>query len=121
MHRNTHRTSRRTHSARRGFTLLEIIVVVTIIALLATIVAQIAKQWSERSGEGVSVWLFIGQAGASLGFTVYSVLVKNWVFTVTNTLMFLSAVVGWQITAHFKARAQSQPSPRERTRQAAAS
>jgi MtN3 and saliva related transmembrane protein len=74
--------------------------------LLTTIVAQIGKQWSERSGEGVSVWLFIGQSGASLGFTIYSVLLKNWVFTVTNALMFVSAIVGWSITSHFKARPQ---------------
>lgn len=74
--------------------------------LLTTIVAQIGKQWSERSGEGVSAWLFIGQSGASLGFTIYSVLLKNWVFTVTNALMFISAIVGWWITAHFKARPQ---------------
>ena len=74
--------------------------------LLTTIVAQIRKQWREGSGEGVSVWLFIGQAGASLGFTIYSALLKNWVFTVTNALMLLSAVVGWSLTAHLKARAQ---------------
>lgn len=72
--------------------------------LLATIVAQIGKQWSERSGEGVSVWLFIGQAAASLGFTAYSILVKNWVFTITNSLMFVSGIVGWFLTAHFKRR-----------------
>lgn len=74
------------------------------ILLLATIVAQIAKQWSEQSGSGVSVWLFIGQAAASLGFTAYSVMLKNWVFTITNALMLLSAIVGWQLTAHFKAK-----------------
>ena len=74
--------------------------------LLTTILAQIGKQWSERSGEGVSIWLFIGQAGASLGFTVYSVLLKNWVFTVTNALMLLSAIVGWSLTSRFKARAE---------------
>jgi MtN3 and saliva related transmembrane protein len=74
--------------------------------LLTTIVVQIGKQWSERSGEGVSVWLFIGQAGASLGFTIYSALLKNWVFTVTNALMLLSAIIGWSITSHFKSRAQ---------------
>jgi MtN3 and saliva related transmembrane protein len=83
--------------------------------LLATIVAQIGKQWSERSGEGVSVWLFIGQAAASLGFTAYSFMVKNWVFTVTNSLMLLSALVGWQITAHFKAKS---PRDAKRLRQA---
>jgi uncharacterized protein with PQ loop repeat len=74
--------------------------------LLTTIVTQIGKQWRERSGEGVSVWLFIGQAGASLGFTVYSALLKNWVFTVTNALMLLSAIVGWSLTSHFKSRAE---------------
>ena len=85
----------------------EVVGWVSSLVLLATIAAQIAKQWSERSGKGVSVWLFIGQAGASLGFTVYSVLVSNWVFTVTNGLMFLSAIVGWQLTAHFKAHARA--------------
>jgi MtN3 and saliva related transmembrane protein len=74
--------------------------------LLTTIVAQIGKLWRERSGEGVSVWLFIGQAGASLGFTIYSVLLNNWIFTITNALMLLSAIVGWSLTSHFKSRAQ---------------
>jgi len=75
--------------------------------LLATIVAQIGKQWSERSGKGVSVWLFIGQAGASLGFTLYSILLKNWIFTVTNALMFFSGLVGWYITSHFKSHSRA--------------
>lgn len=83
----------------------EVVGWISSLLLLTTIVAQIGKQWSERSGEGVSAWLFIGQAGASLGFTVYSALLKNWVFTVTNSLMLLSAIVGWQITAHFKSGA----------------
>jgi uncharacterized protein with PQ loop repeat len=74
------------------------------LVLLATVVIQIRKQWRERSGRGVSIWLFIGQAGASLGFTLYSVLVKNWVFTVTNALMFVSALVGWYLTRRFNAR-----------------
>jgi MtN3 and saliva related transmembrane protein len=72
------------------------------VVLLATIVLQIAKQWSERSGEGVSPWLFIGQTVASVGFTAYSALAKNWVFTVTNGLMLVSAILGWGITAHFR-------------------
>jgi MtN3 and saliva related transmembrane protein len=70
--------------------------------LLATIVTQIAKQWRERSDKGVSTWLFVGQAVASLGFTIYSVMVENWVFTITNGLMLVSAIVGWTMTAHFK-------------------
>ena len=91
------------------------------LVLLATVIAQIKKQWSERSGKGVSRWLFIGQTAASLGFTVYSALVRNWVFTVTNALMLLSAIVGWIVTAHFKrktaheADASESPGPAQRT------
>ena len=70
--------------------------------LLCTILQQIHKQWSERSGEGVSSFLFVGQASASLGFTIYSALLHNWVFTVTNALMLLSALTGLSITLHFK-------------------
>jgi uncharacterized protein with PQ loop repeat len=62
--------------------------------LLATILKQIHKQWQDRTSRGVSKWLFVGQLTASIGFTVYSVMLKNWVFTVTNALLALSAVVG---------------------------
>ena len=34
-------------------------------------------------------------AAASLGFVVYSVLLDNWVFIVTNGLILLTAVVGF--------------------------
>jgi uncharacterized protein with PQ loop repeat len=80
------------------------------LVLLITILAQIHKQWRERTGSGVSIFLFIGQTAASLGFTVYSAWVGNWVFTVTNSLMLLSAITGWYITARFKrAHAAGQP------------
>lgn len=72
------------------------------LVLLVTIVEQIRKQWKTRSDQGVSSFLFVGQSAASLGFTVYSALVGNWVFTITNGLMFASALTGWFITAHFK-------------------
>lgn len=62
--------------------------------LVLTIGKQIYKQWQEESSEGVSKWLFIGQVAASAGFILYSWLVKNWVFVVTNSLMLLSAFVG---------------------------
>lgn len=62
--------------------------------LLATLVRQIGKQVKEGGGEGVSKWLFIGQSAASLGFVVYSVLVDNWVFIVTNGCILVTAVVG---------------------------
>lgn len=62
--------------------------------LLATLVRQIVKQHQE-GGEGVSHWLFIGQTLASVGFVVYSVLLNNPVFIVTNSLILLTAVIGY--------------------------
>ncbi|MGH8628089.1 MAG: hypothetical protein ACREV0_00190 [Burkholderiales bacterium] len=44
--------------------------------------------------EGVSKWLFVGQVTASLGFSIYSLLLKNWVFLATNLLILLSAIAG---------------------------
>ena len=62
--------------------------------LLATLVRQIVKQQRE-GGEGISHWLFVGQSLASTGFVAYSVLLHNWVFIVTNSLILLTAVVGF--------------------------
>ncbi|MFY2564371.1 hypothetical protein ACN469_42680 [Corallococcus terminator] len=62
--------------------------------LLMTLGTQIHKQWKSGSSQDVSQWLFLGQMAASLGFTVYSVLVRNWVFVVTNALLLVSAVLG---------------------------
>jgi MtN3 and saliva related transmembrane protein len=62
--------------------------------LLLTIGKQVHKQWKAGTSEGVSKWLFVGQVTASTGFTLYSLLVGNWVFVVTNSLLLLSALVG---------------------------
>lgn len=70
--------------------------------LLTTIAAQIVKQWRDRSARGVSRWLFVGQAAASLGFLIYSVLLGNWVFTLTNGMLLLSALIGATLTLYFK-------------------
>ncbi|MDQ2644268.1 MAG: DUF3273 domain-containing protein [Myxococcota bacterium] len=72
------------------------------LVLLLTILTQIGKQWRERSARGVSSWLFFGQIAASIGFTIYSWLVHNWVFVVTNALMLVSAIVGAVMTARFR-------------------
>lgn len=72
--------------------------------LVFTIARQIFKQWHEGTSEGVSTWLFIGQLAASTGFLIYSVLVKNWVFVVTNALMGLNALLGYAITLRHRAR-----------------
>jgi len=68
------------------------------IILVLTIAKQIHKQWQAGTSEGVSKWLFIGQLAASGGFTVYSFLVHNWVFVVTNVLMVLNALIGFALT-----------------------
>ncbi len=94
---------------------------VSSVILLLTIGKQIYKQWQEESSEGVSKWLFIGQVAASIGFTVYSWLVGNWVFVVTNSLMLLSVVLGLSIVLHHrrschqKGREGSQAEPRKAT------
>ena len=62
------------------------------IVLVFTIAKQVHKQWKSGTSEGVSKWLFLGQITASVGFTVYSWFVHNWVFVVTNALMLLNAV-----------------------------
>ena len=70
--------------------------------LLATLVKQVYKQWKEGTGEGVSKWLFIGQVLSSVGFTVYSYLVGNWVFTVTNGILLINNIFG--VIAYFYIR-----------------
>lgn len=62
--------------------------------LVLTITKQIYKQWQEGSSQGVSKWLFIGQISASTGFAIYSWLLKNWIFVITNVLMLFGACVG---------------------------
>ncbi len=64
------------------------------IVLLLTIGRQVYTQWRTRSTSGLSRWLFVGQVTASLGFTLYSVLVGNWVFVFTNAMLLVTAVVG---------------------------
>jgi uncharacterized protein with PQ loop repeat len=72
--------------------------------LVLTIGQQVWKQWKTGTSKGVSRWLFLGQMTASLGFTVYSWLVRNWVFVVTNALMLLNALVGYGIVLYHRRR-----------------
>jgi MtN3 and saliva related transmembrane protein len=62
--------------------------------LLLTLGRQVYSQWRDRTSKGVSRWLFVGQCGASAGFILYSWLLKNWVFVVTNALILATALVG---------------------------
>ncbi len=72
--------------------------------LLLTIGKQVYKQWQEGSSEGVSKWLFVGQLAASLGFTIYSWLVHNWVFVATNALMLVNAMAGLSLVLYHRRR-----------------
>jgi len=73
------------------------------VVLLLTIFRQVKKQWDAGRSEGVSHWLFIGQMSASTGFIIYSWMLQNWVFVVTNALLLVSAAVGQVIYMHNKA------------------
>lgn len=77
--------------------------------LLATLARQVFTQWRQRSTAGVSHWLFIGQLAASTGFLIYSWLLKNWVFVVTNAALLVTALVGQVI---YRRNARRQPSRR---------
>ena len=72
------------------------------VILLVTLVTQVYKQYRDGRVEGVSKWLFIGQVAASIGFTVYSYLVGNWVFIVTNGLLVINAVIGVALYFYFR-------------------
>lgn len=62
--------------------------------LIATLARQVYTQWRERTTEGVSHWLFIGQMCASVGFVVYSWMLDNGVFVFTNAVLLFTGVVG---------------------------
>jgi uncharacterized protein with PQ loop repeat len=62
-----------------------------LVGMLAT---QIGRQWRQGTSQGVSRWLFVGQLVASSLFTVYSVLVRDPVFIVTNGAMAVGAALG---------------------------
>ena len=72
--------------------------------LVLTIGKQVFKQWKEGSSENVSKWLFIGQLAASVGFTIYSWMVGNWVFVVTNAIMVVNGLAGLFIVLHHRRR-----------------
>lgn len=67
------------------------------IVLLSTLIRQVYSQWKSREVSGVSRWLFVGQVTASVGFTIYSLLLSNWVYTASNIAILITAVVGEMI------------------------
>jgi uncharacterized protein with PQ loop repeat len=82
------------------------------LVLLLTIGRQVYTQWRARTTAGLSRWLFVGQVTASLGFTAYSILLKNWVFVFTNAMLLVTAVIGqWIYLRNKNSPAPSGASP----------
>ena len=78
--------------------------------LVVTLFTQVRKQWHDHTSKGVSPWLFIGQLAASTGFLIYSITIENWVFTATNTLTGVAALLGLYIVRmHSHTRASRGP------------
>jgi MtN3 and saliva related transmembrane protein len=62
--------------------------------LLLTLLRQVYTEWKSGSTAGVSKWLFTGQVAASIGFTIYSWLLGNWVFMGSNAAILVVAIAG---------------------------
>ncbi|MDT7541509.1 MAG: hypothetical protein QOE33_1413 [Acidobacteriota bacterium] len=84
----------------------EVVGWISSLILVLTIGKQVFKQWREGSSKNVSKWLFVGQLAASVGFTVYSWMVRNWVFVFTNSFMVLNALAGLAVTLYHRRREQ---------------
>jgi MtN3 and saliva related transmembrane protein len=68
--------------------------------LVATVGRQTWMQWQSGKTAGVSKWLFVGQIAASTGFVIYSVMLDNWVFVVSNSFLLVIAIVGEALYLH---------------------
>ncbi|HVZ35924.1 MAG TPA: hypothetical protein VG963_26035 [Polyangiaceae bacterium] len=68
------------------------------LVLLLTLIQQVVTQWRSRTSNGVSLWLFAGQFLSSAGFALYSYLLGNWVFLVTNLVLLVNAGLGQWVT-----------------------
>jgi len=88
--------------------MVEVIGWASSIILLLTLVRQVYKQWSDRTSEGLSKWLFIGQLAASVGFTYYSYLTGNIVFMSTNAALTINNIIGIALYFHY-----ADPNPEE--------
>lgn len=83
---------------------------VSSLILLLTLGQQVRKQWKSRESSGISTWLFVGQMAASVGFSLYSYLLGNWVFLTTNLLLLANAMLGEWVTLRNRRAARQRPS-----------
>jgi hypothetical protein len=78
------------------------------VVLLVTLTRQVYTQWRSGATSGLSRWLFAGQLVASIGFAVYSWMLGNWVFLVTNLAILATALVGETIYLRNRRRAATE-------------
>ena len=78
--------------------------------LLCTLGRQVYSQWRDGTSAGVSKWLFTGQVSASIGFIIYSWLLSNWVFVLTNGFILITALLGQWVYLRNKRREQNSTS-----------
>jgi uncharacterized protein with PQ loop repeat len=74
--------------------------------LLMTLMRQVYTEWQSGCTAGLSKWLFVGQISASIGFTVYSWLLHNWVFMGSNAAILIVAIVGQLLYMHNRRKLQ---------------
>ena len=60
--------------------------------LLASVGRPVYSEWRSKATAGLSPWLFVGQITASSGFTIYSILLHNWVFLFSNVTMLVTGI-----------------------------
>ena len=77
--------------------------------LIATVSRQVWKQWRERSIDGVSRWLFVGQMATSALFIAYSWLLQNWVFVTANGFLLLAAITGEVLRCRIESEREKSP------------
>lgn len=78
--------------------------------LLLTLIRQVYKQWKGGETEGISSWLFVGQLLSSIGFTIYSYSVGNWVFTITNGILTINNIIGICLYVYFSKKNNAESS-----------
>jgi uncharacterized protein with PQ loop repeat len=81
------------------------------LVLIVTLGRQVFKQWRQGNEQGVSTWLFGGQVLASIGFSVYSYLLENWVFLATNLVLLVNALLGQYVTLSGRREGRSSVGP----------
>ena len=84
--------------------------------LIATVGRQAYTQWKSESTDGVSRWLYIGQLVTSLGYVIYSFMLGNWVFVVSNLFLLAIAAVGQVLLLRNRSRKRNASGPAEITR-----